>query len=435
MDPLQDNPPAVVQPPTPVRRVERLSLRRNFAWTLTGNVVYAACQWAMLVVLAKLGSPQKVGLFALGLAVTAPVIQLSNLQLRGIQATDAREEFQFPDYLGLRLVMTGAALAVIAAVAVSAGYGAEASAVIIAVGVAKAFESVSDVIYGLMQHHERMDRIAQSMLIKGPLSLLALGVCVRLTGSVLWGSVGLAAAWLAVLLSYDIRSAALLRGSWRAMLPQWRPERLRRLAVQAAPLGVVMMLVSLNTNIPRYFIERTRGTHDLGIFAAITYLMVAGTTIVAALGQSASPRLARHFAQRRIQAFSLLMWRLVVVGAALGGVGVIVALAAGKPLLTALYRPEYGEAAPVFVWAMAAASLTYVATFVGYGLTATRQFLVQAPLFLVVTLATLVACALLVPRQGILGATWALLVAAAVQLAGASAALCVTVRRARTQPV
>jgi len=34
--------------------------------------------------------------------------------------------------------------------------------------------ALSDVIYGLLQQHERMDRIAQSMMIKVPLSLEAI---------------------------------------------------------------------------------------------------------------------------------------------------------------------------------------------------------------------------------------------------------------------
>ena len=34
-----------------------LSLRKNFAWTLSGNIVYSGCQWGMLIALAKLGSP------------------------------------------------------------------------------------------------------------------------------------------------------------------------------------------------------------------------------------------------------------------------------------------------------------------------------------------------------------------------------------------
>ena len=44
-----------------------------------------------------------------------------------------------------------------------------------AVALAKAIESVSDVFYGSLQQHERMDRIAISMILKGIVSLAALG--------------------------------------------------------------------------------------------------------------------------------------------------------------------------------------------------------------------------------------------------------------------
>lgn len=33
------------------------SLRANFSWTFAGNVIYAICNWATLVVLANLGAP------------------------------------------------------------------------------------------------------------------------------------------------------------------------------------------------------------------------------------------------------------------------------------------------------------------------------------------------------------------------------------------
>ncbi len=148
-----------------------LTLRQNFSWTLAGNVVYAGCQWGMLVVLAKLGNPVMVGQFALGLAVTAPVIMFASLQLRPVQATDARREYEFGHYLGLRLVTTLLALLVIASISLTAGYRRETAMVVLAVGLAKAFESVSDVFYGLLQQAERMDRIAISMMLKGPLTV------------------------------------------------------------------------------------------------------------------------------------------------------------------------------------------------------------------------------------------------------------------------
>ncbi len=51
-----------------------LSLRSNFSWTFAGNIVYAGFQWAMLMVLAKLGSPERVDKYAIELAVTDSAI-------------------------------------------------------------------------------------------------------------------------------------------------------------------------------------------------------------------------------------------------------------------------------------------------------------------------------------------------------------------------
>jgi hypothetical protein len=55
-----DNVPAICEP-LAQQRSRQLTLRVNFLWTLAGNVVYAACQWGILVALAKLGTPQMVG--------------------------------------------------------------------------------------------------------------------------------------------------------------------------------------------------------------------------------------------------------------------------------------------------------------------------------------------------------------------------------------
>ena len=68
------------------------TLRNNFVWTFAGNVLYGACQWAILSVIAKLGNTSIVGEYTLGLAVSAPVFMFSNLQLRSVQATDVRAE-------------------------------------------------------------------------------------------------------------------------------------------------------------------------------------------------------------------------------------------------------------------------------------------------------------------------------------------------------
>jgi O-antigen/teichoic acid export membrane protein len=413
-----------------MQQYKPLTMRRNFSWVFAGNVVYAACQWGMLVVLAKLGSPEMVGQFTLGLAITAPVIMFTNLQLRGIQATDAKKEYLFEDYLGLRLITTGLAILVIAGITLRAGYRWETSLVVIVLGLAKAVESISDVFYGLVQQHERMDRIAVSGMIKGPLSLLLLGFGVYLTHSVLWGAVGLLIAWVIVLASYDIPSAALMlsnsSGTPRVKVfgisnlavvlsPRWHLDKLRKLIWLALPLGFVMMLISLNANIPRYFIERYLGERELGFFAAISYLMVATGMVVGALGQSASPRLAKYYAAGNSIAFRTLLLKLVGIGLLMGIAGVLVVLVAGREILTVLYRPEYAEYTDIFLLVMVTTAISDVCSFLGYGMTSARYFRIQTPLFAMVTAISAIACFWLIPNMGLRGAAIALIIGAIVQ--------------------
>lgn len=402
-----------------------LSLRRNFSWTLAGNMVYTASQWAMLVVFAKMGSPEAVGRFAVGLAVTAPIIMFANLQLRTVLATDSTGQLRYGEYFALRIVTAALAMLAITVFAFAFGYNIEVAMVILAVGAAKVLESLSDICYGAMQLHDRMDRWAISLFLRGPLALLALGVLFAITGSVMWGALGLAAAWALVLIQYDLRAASKTLGTAREALhgeqcgaqgcaslrPIWNPRRLVNLVVMSLPLGFAMMLISLNTNVPRYFLVRYLGERELGLYAAMTYLMVAGTTVVSAMALSAVSRLARYYSSGNGRAFSRLLIKLSGFGAAVGVLGVLVATFAGKWLLNLLYGPEYAEHSSVLVWIAFGSAVALVQWFLSHGMMAAKRYRVQVPIYGSVTVIVAVGCFVLIPRYGLLGAALAVLAA------------------------
>jgi len=411
-----------------------LSLRANFTWTLVGNTIYAGCQWGILVVLAKLGSSELIGKFALALAITAPIFMFTNLQLRAVQATDATQSFAFGDYLGLRLVATSLGALAVIVIVLGTHLMWETALVVLGVGCAKTFEAISDVYYGLFQWHERMDRIAISLILRGVGGLAALSLGLYITGDLFWAVAGLAATWAIVLPLYDIPTCVrLLRASTmhkeNSPKPAIVPRKLARLTWLALPLGIVMLLISLNTNIPRYFIEHYLSTSELGIFAALSYLMVAGNTVVAALGQAVSPRMARSYAQRNAPVFRSLLILLVGTGVVLGTGSVLVALVAGKQILTLLYRPEYARYTDVFLFLMLAAGIGYVAALLGHTMTAVRYFRMQIPLFVATTAVALIACTALIQGHGLLGASVALILAMTFQLIGSAVIVLIAVRR------
>ncbi len=362
-----------------------------------------------------------VGQFALGLAVTSPVIMLTNLQLRAVQATDARREFDFCDYWTLRIIMTSVAILIIFGVSSLSGYKGETFWIVIVVGFGKAFESLSDVIYGLAQLHERMDRIALSMILKGFLSLASMVLVLFLTKNVLWTVLAMAMSWAVLLWIYDIPMARdfLHCDSQSKCTLAWfsrKPAILWRLTWISLPLGIVMMLLSLNTNIPRYIIESYCGEYELGLFAALAYFMAAGHLIVGALGQSATPRMARYYSEGNRQAYMYLLLRLL-------GLGLVLAVAAyalihflGYHLLLIFYTVEYAENIEIFKLLVVSAGLGFLSSFLGYGITAARLFIVQLPLAGLVTVSTFTASYFLIPYCGILGGAYAILVSGIVQL-------------------
>src|SRR5439155_1063658 len=93
----------------------------------------------------------------------------------------AREDYPFSVYFSVKLLGTALGLGAIAAMALGLGYRGATLSLILAVAVAKSFEAVSELVFGLLQRAEDMRRIAVSMLAKGTVSVLAVGVVLKLT--------------------------------------------------------------------------------------------------------------------------------------------------------------------------------------------------------------------------------------------------------------
>lgn len=410
--------------------VKRLSLRRNISWASVGVVMYAISQWLMLTVLLRFGSPEAAGQFGLGLAVSSPIIIFSQLSLHQIQATDAQFEYDFFDYLRLRLLMTVIAMILIGMVGAISDYNTQTYIVIMFVAGSKAFESISDVIYGLFQQVERLDLAAQSRLLKGPLSVLTMGITFGLTGNVAWATFALmlTSAGVAVIFDLprtlfilhqlsqkqgDIHSSTYLLSNLRPS--SWNFSILLHLIWIALPLGLVRMMGSLNTNIPRYMIESNFGEAALGIFVSLAYIVVLGSTINQSVSQAVIPRLAIYYAERRYNSYVRLLGRLVGLGAGVGLLGVVLAWMVGEQIITLLYGAAYAEYNDTLLWVIIAAWAGYISAGLGQGLMATRRFAVQLPMMLSVVLSTFAASMFLIPAWGLNGAAITLALSKVIQ--------------------
>ena len=403
------------------------TVRGSFVRVSGGLAVYTACQWAIVAVLAKLGTPELVGQYAFAVALTTPVLMLAQMNLRAVLATDVHETHAFREYRNLRYLLLALGMLVIVGLALfqktpqEGGHegGNDRFFVVFLVGLIQAGEWVSDIFQGRMQQQGFTGRTAPSMIARGLLGIAALAVALRLTGNLVTALAWMLVARTAVLFAYD--STYAMRGFHHdGPAPSFAEQRRAQwdLVKKALPLGVVLMLAALFLNTPRYFIAASLGERALGVFSALISLTTAANLIVNSLGQSATTRLARLHSAGDVKGFFRLSMKMVGLAVALGIFGLFCAATIGPWAVSLVYRKEYAQQGSLLVIAMGSASIGFVAALFGYTITAARRFTQQMPLQAACLAATTLAAYLLVPRMGLNGAAISIGIGSLVQTLG-----------------
>lgn len=376
------------------------SLRRNFASVLRGNIVYSACQFGMLAVLAKSTSPTEVGRYAFGLAIAGPIFIFANLKLRQVQVTDAAGEYTFGQYLGQRIVTSAVAMCGVVATAAFLGLPVRTFTTVLAVTVFKALESIIDILYGAMQRREQMHLVGRSQTWRGIGGLIIFSVLVMATKRADVAACGLAAYTVPQIATNFVRVRKIGVDPW----PSFSWVRLYQLTRMALPLGVAVSVGSFSVNLPRYFLQGSHGTADVGIYSALAYILVVTSLIMSALADTVAPRMANQFQAGDYLGFRRILRDLVVLAAGIGLIGVSSALIIGVPVVRVVFGAEYARHVSVLVILMAGSATQYVTAFFGTAVNAMRKFSVQMPLEFAAFLVVTIASAILVRRYGMVGA-------------------------------
>lgn len=386
-------------------------VRAKLTWSLAGNLIYALSQWLIITVIARLGSAEDLGIYSLGLAITAPIVLFFSFQLRTVLATDTKGEYAFSQYLGGRIIHLTLSFILIVPIAMLYSDDIKTILVIIIMGIVKYIEALSDICMGYLQKEGRIDLIGKSQFYRGISTAFIMSTLYISTQNIILSSLGLVIIMLLRYKLYDIKKVLLITKVKPVFDKSWL-----ELLLIALPLGASSLIGSLNTNIPRYFLDYYWDIEEVGIFSALYYVLIAGNMFLTPISLLAAPRIANAYNKGSINEFVKINVRLSLLVSIIFLLFFSLILVKGELILTIIYGKDYANYTNAFTVISISLLFGFVTTFFALSLIAARVIKIQPIINLIVMIVTLVSSYVCIKNYSILGASYSLLISRFFQM-------------------
>lgn len=116
----------------------------------------------------------------------------------------------------------------------------------------RVLDAISDVLYGVLQVHDRLFQAGKSNFIKSAISLVGFMVVDYLTNDLVLASSVFIVVFILGIVLFDIRNINIIQPISRHAL---RSEGIRSMAIRLLPFALIMFLPTVLNNISKYFIE------------------------------------------------------------------------------------------------------------------------------------------------------------------------------------
>lgn len=395
-----------------VANLKALSLRKNFMWNFSSNIVNGLVQWGIVIVIAKYGTPELVGQYSLATGLVLPVFAFLNLNLRVVYVTDPQVRVQFGDYFWLRVCTIITALFLIVIFPFILGYDSKLLLVAVAYGFVRGAKALSDILFAPAQKRERMNFMALSIIIRSLVSFLIVFCTIHFTGNLVL-AIFLMSAWeLCVAIFFDYRVARFFSESHFAV----KPGRFKKIIKKSYPLGIALGLTFLIGSIPRFIVEHYLGIKSAGYFGAIQYFYVASGLLITAINSASIPRLSKYYAADELDLFYSLLRKLFIFGFVFGVASIVFFSVSGRFILEFFYAGDYRLYSRELMIIIVAASVQYLVAIAASGILAMNRFWNMVFVLVAGLVSIIILGIVFVAQYSMMGAVYSMLVSSFLQL-------------------
>ncbi|MEP1444770.1 MAG: oligosaccharide flippase family protein [Paraglaciecola sp.] len=388
-------------------------MKSKALWMISGNGGYAAFQLLNMVVISKTLGVEELGVFSLGLALSAPIMLFSNFGTRILWITGVNHGMSFRLFRNARIISSLAGLLIcLVFLAIYTQMSAHLP-IMSLIAMSKVIENNADIYYADFHKTSNQKLVCTSLLVRG-----LFGVTGVIIGCVIFDSLLVAAllyflTWgtAHLLTEHILTRTAVNMGSDQNTLSkkQWI-----WLAKQGTPLAISMFLVNFNMNIPRVILENQHGLAAIGIFSALYFFIQTGTVVVNSIGQVVLPILSSMFDKGETKKHLFITLKTFGVIFAFSLSGAVFSYFFGKYFLNLLFSKEISSYSSLLCLFFLLSPAQYLITIMSQVIASTKNNISLMWCQLVMLVTVLILSFVFIPSNGIKGTYWATAIASGI---------------------
>jgi O-antigen/teichoic acid export membrane protein len=275
------------------------SIKKDIFWNTIGSLVSGFVFFILTVFITRLNGIHASGSFGFAFSIVAIFSTIAYYGGRNYQVTDVSGEFETGDYVKLRLSTSFIAVLTLVIFIEANNFNSTVSLLIIVLMGYRLLDAVSDVLYGILQIHDRLHQAGKSNFIKSLLSIVGFMAVDYATHSILLSSLVFIVVFLLGIFLLDINNIHKINPVKIKFFGNWN---IKKIALKLLPFALVIFIPIVTTNLTKYFIQLWHPS-DQGYFNILIMPLFFLTLLVYFVVAPFLTRIARTLQERRYVVF------------------------------------------------------------------------------------------------------------------------------------
>ncbi len=384
--------------------------KNNFLWNIIGTSFNAFNSLFFMIIVTRVNGTNDAGIFTLAFS-TACILYIIGVYAGRIFQVTEKENITDKEYIVNRIITVLLMIVISVLFVTIKRYDIYKSSIFVIICAYKALEAFSEVLFGILQKNDLLDKVGKSFFIKSIISLIAFWTIDIMVKNVILASLMIVLANLIVIILYDVKNVLKVIN---------KEEKVEiKNALRIFKTGFFVFAISFLgiyiMNAPKYAIDDYLNENLQAIYGII----VMPATVVGLFGQFIIHpylnRVVELYNQNKIKDIINIVKKLVLIIAVLGGICIIGAYLLGIPVLQLIYGIQLSEYKMNLVVIILASTLSVIGVIYSSILTTIRKTVVQFIIYCVVTVLAIISSYLLTKSFEINGATAAYFIIMAAQ--------------------